>query len=348
MCEAVQFCGVSQALEGVDGRAAAGPARDETGRPLPLPCPPREQLNNEGVEFGAAKKLKVEVWGACLKFGVGHVGMLTLTFPDEVREIAEASRRFHSLMVNRLSKRCVQWAVVVQRHKDGRIHFHLVVVTREDIGSGLNLEALKRRDYRSANAALRAEWAWLREVLPGYGFGRHELLPVQDVNGFGDYLGRYLVREMGTRRPMDKGARLVRYSKNWDHVLVGRACWVDTREREALRRAKELGANLWGSFDRMLLEVGSRWRWKLARTLYCGSHRYLNVVSYAEKVLQYYGGPELILAEGHKAWDEYERKTEEEERKRNPLSDTRFKWTLTKTCIVNPDTVAKSPFDVRQ
>jgi hypothetical protein len=103
--------------------------------------------------------------------------------------------------------------VVVERHKSGRIHHHLVVVLPCDIRTGFDFGAVARGDYRSANAALRAEWAFWRRTAPLYGFGRTELLPVKSTSeGISKYVGKYLAKHHWHREEADKGARLVRYS----------------------------------------------------------------------------------------------------------------------------------------
>jgi hypothetical protein len=208
------------------GRDGAGRSRAERGPATPpaLPCPPNGQLNqcnNWKCRQSTAKILQIEIDGAVRKYGENHVGMLTLGCPDEVHEMDEFQRRYNSLMTHFLRERFIQTAAVVQRYKHG-IHAHLAVVTDWDMRGRLNFKALKRRDYRSAPQRLRQEWKLLREVLPGYGFGRHELLPMYgDSSGLGRYLARYLVRELGTRRRGDKRHKLVRYSQSWDRCVVG-------------------------------------------------------------------------------------------------------------------------------
>ena len=88
-------------------------------------------------------------------FGLNHVGFLTLTFADDVQEVKEAQRRFHSLRTNFLKKHFEHYICVYERMKSGRIHFHLIVNTREDIRRGLNFKQIHARNYTSANKALR-------------------------------------------------------------------------------------------------------------------------------------------------------------------------------------------------
>jgi hypothetical protein len=228
--------------------------------------------------------------------------MLTLGCPDEVLEMDEFQRRYNSLMTHFVRERFIQTAAVIQRYRHG-IHAHLAVVTDWDMRGRLDFKALKRRDYRSAPQRLRQEWKLFREVLPGYGFGRHELLPMYgDSSGLGRYLARYLVRELGTRRRGDKRHRLVRYSQSWERCVVGQFTWCDRRAKRAMERAEELAKRLWGTWGRMIWDIGPNWRYKLMRTLYCGDEYHLIVMA-AEHDLEFYGGPLFALGEAWKAAD---------------------------------------------
>jgi hypothetical protein len=145
-------------------------------------------------------------------FGIEKLGFLTLTFADLVLEIKEGNRRFNSLNTHVIKERYLRGVVVPERQKSRRLHFHLLVALRADIRSGADFEAFKRRDYRSANQALRSEWAFWRATAPRYGFGRHELLPVRScAEGIARYVGKYISKHIRERAEADKGARLVRY-----------------------------------------------------------------------------------------------------------------------------------------
>jgi len=146
------------------------------------------------------------------EFGIEHIGFFTLTFKDNVTDIREAQRRFRSLRAHVIAKRYERAIGVWERHKSGRIHFHLVLVLKEDIRTGADFEAFKQRNYRSANTALRAEWAFWRKTCPKYGFGRHELMPVKsNGQGIARYVGKYISKHIGQRLAQDKGARVVRF-----------------------------------------------------------------------------------------------------------------------------------------
>lgn len=176
-----------------------------------------------GTKAKQAKALAYNIRWAGETFGIERLGFLTLTVGDSVngrwvgvRCRKEASRRFNSIL-NRIRERYRCGVIVTERHKSGVIHFHLLVVLGEDIKTGFDFEAVKRKDYRSASEALRAEWAWWRENQAKYGFGRHELMPVRTT---GEQIGRYVAKYLGKsweeRTADDKGGRCVRYFGRWD------------------------------------------------------------------------------------------------------------------------------------
>jgi hypothetical protein len=146
------------------------------------------------------------------EFGIERIGFFTLTFKDHVTDLREAQKRFRSLRAHVIVKRYKRAIGVWERHKSGRIHFHLVVVLEKDILTGADFAAFKRKDYCSANSALRAEWAFWRQTCPRYRFGRHELMPVKsNAKGISRYVGKYISKHITQRLPEDKGARVVRF-----------------------------------------------------------------------------------------------------------------------------------------
>lgn len=188
-----------------------------------LPGPKRKQ----------AEALAQNIKTMASKFGVERIGFLTLTVGEserhgwgfqKVHNRAEASRRFNSLLTNVIRQRYRCGVIVQERHKDGGIHFHLVVVCDADIRGAINFRAAfppggGRGDYRTANDALRGEWRFWRENAERYGFGRCQLQPVKS-NGeaVGRYVGKYISKTWEARRPEDKGARLVRYFGSWSET----------------------------------------------------------------------------------------------------------------------------------
>lgn len=215
---------------------------------------------------------------------------------QKVHEYAEASRRWNSLNTGALQGRWLQWALVMQRHKDGGVHFHVCVVHRDDIRGDLNFAEVKRRIYRTANDALKAEWEFLRGVMPKYGFGpRVEFLPVMDVESLGRYLARYLRKEVGRRRKCDRRARLLRYSLSWERTVQGAFSWCDRRSLRAKARAEEIGIKFFRSPAAMENALGKAWKWKLRRLLWCAEAAYIGFVFAIERELEFYGGFEFAM-----------------------------------------------------
>lgn len=145
------------------------------------------------------------------KVGINNIGFLTLTFPYCVKDIREASRRFNSVL-NLLRKRYLGGIRVIERHKNGGIHFHIIVGLPFDIKTGFNFEEVKNRNYSSASEELKKEWKWLRETMKNYGFGRSELMPIKSsVEGITRYVAKYISKHFKARKEEDKGIRLVTY-----------------------------------------------------------------------------------------------------------------------------------------
>ena len=157
--------------------------------------------------------------------GVERVGFLTLTFADHVIDRKEAQKRWHSLRTHVLRKRYGRILRVFERQHSGRIHYHVLVELPNDIRTGFNFEELKQRRYGSANAALRAEWAFWRRTAPRFGFGRTELLPIRKPEAMGKYVGKYIGKHLDARLVCDRGARLVQCSRGWKRASSSFA-WV--------------------------------------------------------------------------------------------------------------------------
>lgn len=201
-----------------------------------------------------AQALSDNIQDLCKMFGVDAVGFQTLTVGDKdasgrfqhIRIRRESERRFHSLLTNEISKRYRCGVVVTERHRDGGIHFHLVVALAGpaseeakpvDIRTGFDWvkfdalkEAVKRGERRgwrasevNATPALKAEWKFWRKTAKQYGFGRCELTPVRsNPVALARYVGEYLSKDWLRRRPDDKGARCVRYFGHWHTKAKGK------------------------------------------------------------------------------------------------------------------------------
>jgi len=201
------------------------------------------------------------------RFGVDRLGFLTLTFADNVQVLKEAQRRFHSLNSHVIRLRYVKAIGVWERQKSRRIHFHLVVVLPSDIRTGFDFAAVDRQDYRSANSALRSEWAFWRKTAKAYGFGRTELLPVKsNAEGIARYVGKYVAKHIKDREEDDKGARVVRFLGYGpgERRVSARFAW--NTENAFVWRAK---LSAWckshgiENLDVLRERVGPQWAWRL-------------------------------------------------------------------------------------
>ncbi len=224
--------------------------------------------------------VKTNIHAMCEKYGINHIGFLTLTFADDVQCHREACKRYNSLRTNVLKFRYLDYVRVSERQKSGRWHFHLVVVCKQDIRRGVDFAAIAKRDYKSASPALRSEWFFWRSTAKKYGFGRSELLPVKKTGeALASYVAKYISKGFSYRRQDDKGARLVSYSKN-SRVCGSRLSFVGGRSHEWRLRCKLFLDNLYYryynqallegilppehfSYDDMPSLFGKRWAWRL-------------------------------------------------------------------------------------
>ena len=212
-----------------------------------------------------AQVINLEINALGKQFGIEKLGFLTLTFAENIDKVEIANKRLKSLMVGVLSKRYSRGLVVLERCKSGRIHFHLVVVLKSDIRTGLSFPEVEKGIYRSANQDLRSEWAFWRKTAPRYGFGRTELLPVKStLAAMSRYVGKYVSKHVGQRLESDKGARLVRFFGYRPEDRNARAsfAWASPRAwlwREKVKRfAKIHGC---ASLCALKAKLGRRWAW---------------------------------------------------------------------------------------
>lgn len=176
--------------------------------------------------------------------GLNRCGFLTLTFPDNVTDNKEASRRFNILRTHFLSRFFGEWMLVKERQVRGAWHYHILIDCRTDIRTGINWAEIdppkgKRPKYTSACPALRSIWQLLRERLPSYGFGRSELLPIKkESEAVSSYMGKYIGKHLSAREEKDKGVRLVSYSSHWSKSSVKMAWHSDGSQEWRRKLAK--------------------------------------------------------------------------------------------------------------
>lgn len=194
------------------------------------------------------------------------MGFLTITFPDNVTDHKEAYRRFRSFNSNYFAKHesFGEWVHVKERQKRGAWHYHMIVVLKGDIRSGVNWEELAKGNYRSANPFLRSLWKDLRENLENYGLGRSELLPIRsNEEAMARYVGKYISKHMDQREEDDKGVRLVNYSRGWSGRNSVNFAWNTHGSHEWRRKLEKFAKSLGCEEIYQLSEkLGPGWAWK--------------------------------------------------------------------------------------
>lgn len=160
--------------------------------------------------------------------GINNVGFLTLTFPDEVLDWKEGSKRFNYLNKRVLPDTFGHWIRIFDRTKSGHVHYHLLVDCKKDIRTGFDFslytmalelkkkkkgyKKIEKKAFESANENLKNLWKILREKLPKYHFGRHELLPIRTTDeAVASYVTKFIANAPYTGR--DKGVRRITYSQ---------------------------------------------------------------------------------------------------------------------------------------
>jgi hypothetical protein len=277
------------------------------GNAVPLPCL-RVNNSNEGScedkkAVGSAVppyvrknefSLKCNILALFDKYSIGHVGFFTLTYSHNQQSFGDAAKDFNSLATGVLNDRFLAWVKVGERTKKGVVHFHLLVVCKQEIRRGFDFDAVKNRNYQSASAYIRDEWAfWSSRAARGkkparvgaaerYGFGgRVELLPIRkNAEAVASYLSKYLSKGYGTRQLRDKNVRLISYSKSFPRVCGSRFSFVGGKVKEwRLRCRLFLGHLYFRYYNQAILEgivppepftyadmpslFGKRWAWRL-------------------------------------------------------------------------------------
>jgi hypothetical protein len=213
--------------------------------------------------------LTTEIEGLARKFGVERLGFLSLTFkPGKAQwDMKEAKRRFHSLMTNILNARYEAGIAVWERSPVGRLHCHLFVVLASDIRTGFDFKAVDNRDYRSVSKFLDAEWRFWRKTAPRYGFGRHQLYPVESNGaGIARYIGKYIGKDVNNRLAQDRGERRISY---FGFGKIGRSAntsfsWATPRGRLWLQKKGAFMKSLHLAEMEQLTELfGPRWCYTL-------------------------------------------------------------------------------------
>lgn len=190
---------------------------------------------------GAAKRVAEcvarEVMFLVEFFGIARLGFLTLTFKEKRVDAHWSQERWAYLVRKYLKDHFLRIIAVWERHESDGIHWHCLVVCNADIKTGFQHDRYRelqkqvragvRRGWKAAevgaNAALQAEWKWLKANIRGV-WGRCELTPIR-VSGdaVARYLAKYVTKQARERRIEDKGCRRVRFvGFRYSEVVNGR------------------------------------------------------------------------------------------------------------------------------
>jgi len=185
-----------------------------------------------GAEAKSAFHLRLNVASFVEHWGRNHCLFFTVT--DEANlHPTQFARRWNSYLV-RNGSWIVSFIRVLEPQKQGRPHYHLLVAvkweTRADSfdweafdacqeerrtnGPTPRFRELRARYKASAAPELVALWSLLRKVLPRYGLGRAELLPLRKgKEAISEYVGKYLEAGLTLRRHSWKGSRRVEFDR---------------------------------------------------------------------------------------------------------------------------------------
>lgn len=239
-----------------------------------------------GAEAKSAFHLRLNVASFVEHWGRNHCLFFTVT--DEANlHPTQFARRWNSFLV-RNGTWIKSFIRVLEPQKQGRPHYHLLVAVdwdtqadsfdweafdgcqqeRKANGHTAVFRELRARYKSSAAPELVALWSLLRKVLPRYGLGRAELLPLRKgKEAISEYIGKYLEGGLTIKRHSWKGCRRVEFDRRAKTVWL--ACsrvfgWHSIGAAAWRARVGELGSAL-GVEDMTGLrrKLGPKWAYRL-------------------------------------------------------------------------------------
>lgn len=238
------------------------------------------------AEAKAAFQLRKNIEAFVQHYGRDHCAFWTLTDCEGITP-KQFARRWHSFMTHEGSW-VSDYIRVLEPQRNQRPHYHLLTATPWDMrpdafdwlafheaekerngnGNTPRFRELRRRYVESAAPEVRAIWRRLRRVLPRYGLGRSEFLPIRKgAAALCEYVGKYLEKGFRYRRHEWKGTRRVEISRR--HSVEWKRCsrvftWVSPGARAWRARVGQL-AEACGiaDFDGLRRRLGSRWAYRM-------------------------------------------------------------------------------------
>jgi hypothetical protein len=243
-----------------------------------------------GAETRLAFQLRLNVAAFVAHYGRAHCLFFTVTDQADLHPTRFA-RRWNSFLV-RNGGWIKSFIRVLEPQKQGRPHYHLLVAvewdTRADAfdwaafdacqqenrenGKTAKFRELRARYRQSAAPELVALWGRLRKVLPRYGLGRSELLPVRKGEAaIAAYVGKYLEGGLVIRKHSWKGCRRVeldrREKQNWLACARGFG-WFSPGAIAWRKRVGEIAAVLGvDDTDGLRRKLGPKWAYRLRDTI---------------------------------------------------------------------------------
>jgi hypothetical protein len=243
-----------------------------------------------GADAKSAFHLRLNVAAFVEHWGRDHCLFFTVTDEDNLHP-TQFARRWNSYLV-RNGTWIVSFIRVLEPQRKGRPHYHLLVAVlwdtrpdsfdweafdrcqRERVANGHSVlfRELRARYKASAAPELVVLWALLRKVLPRYGLGRAELLPLRKgKEAISEYVGKYLEAGLILRRHSWKGCRRVEFDRR---AKIAWLCctrvfaWSSPGAKAWRARVGELGAALGVlDMDGIRRSLGSKWAYKLREAI---------------------------------------------------------------------------------
>jgi hypothetical protein len=243
-----------------------------------------------GAEAKAAFHLRLNVGSFVEHWGRDHCLFFTVTDEANLHPTQFARRWNHYL--RRHGRWMVSFIRVLEPQRQGRPHYHLLVAVRwntrpdafdwqafdecqrehREHGPTARFRELRARYKASAAPELVALWSFLRKVLPRYGLGRAELLPIRKgKEAIAEYVGKYLEAGLVIRKHSWKGCRRVEFDRRAKTAWLSCTrvfAWHSPGAIAWRKRVGELGAALdVADMDGIRLKLGPKWAYRLREAI---------------------------------------------------------------------------------
>lgn len=247
-----------------------------------------------GAEAKSAFHLRLNVASFVEHWGRKHCLFFTVTDEANLHPTQFARRWNHYL--RRHGSWIASFIRVLEPQKQGRPHYHLLIAVEWDTrpesfdwkafdecqaerrayGPTAKFRELRARYKASASPELVGMWALLRKVLPRYGLGRAELLPLRKgKEAISEYVGKYLEAGLTLRKHSWKGCRRVEFDRRAKEAWL--CCtrvfaWHSPGAKAWRARVGEIGHALGvNDMEGIKRRLGCRWAYHLREAITCST-----------------------------------------------------------------------------